>query len=109
VLVSFLNIYSNTCVDKTTPFTAHKYKAATYYAVGSWLFFWERAYAIQTEIMKGGPLQVGFSVYQDFLSYKSGVYKYTTGGLLGGHAVKIVGWGVDSASKLPYWLVANSW
>jgi len=28
---------------------------------------------------------------------------------MGGHAVKIIGWGVDSTSKLPYWLVANSW
>ena len=26
---------------------------------------------------------------------------------LGGHAVRIIGWGVEN--KVPYWLVANSW
>ena len=26
---------------------------------------------------------------------------------LGGHAVKMIGWGVDNG--VPYWLVANSW
>ena len=30
-------------------------------------------------------------------------------GLAGGHAVRVVGWGVDSQSGLPYWTVANSW
>jgi len=42
-----------------------------------------------------------------FLSYKSGVYQYVTGSYLGGHAVKILGWGIEQ--NLPYWLVANSW
>ena len=42
-------------------------------------------------------------------SYSSGVYKRTAAGELdGGHAVKIVGWGTDSAGG-PYWTVANSW
>lgn len=34
----------------------------------------------------------GFDVYQDFMNYKSGVYKHVSGSLLGGHAVKIVGY-----------------
>jgi cathepsin B len=62
---------------------------------------------IQNEIMNHGPLEAAFSVYQDFLTYKSGVYHHTTGSMLGGHAVKILGWGVDGG--LNYWLVANSW
>ena len=57
--------------------------------------------------MNNGPVQTGFSVYQDFINYKSGVYQHTTGSFLGGHAVKIVGWGVEN--NVPYWLVANSW
>jgi cathepsin B len=57
--------------------------------------------------MKSGPVQTAFTVYEDFLSYKSGVYKHVKGNELGGHAVKIVGWGVLDGS--PYWLVANSW
>ena len=28
---------------------------------------------------------------------------------MGGHAVKIVGWGHDDASNLDFWTVANSW
>ena len=37
----------------------------------------------------------------------SGVYQHKTGGFLGGHAVKILGWGTESGKD--YWLVANSW
>ncbi|WP_411023184.1 C1 family peptidase, partial [Salmonella sp. s51228] len=32
---------------------------------------------------------------------------HDTGRELGGHAVKILGWGVEGGT--PYWLVANSW
>ena len=42
-----------------------------------------------------------------FEVYKSGVYTTTEKHYIGAHAVKIVGWGIDSGS--PYWLVANSW
>jgi cathepsin B len=62
---------------------------------------------IQTEIMTHGPVEAAFTVYGDFPTYKSGVYHHTTGSALGGHAIKIVGWGVESGT--PYWLVANSW
>jgi len=62
---------------------------------------------IQTEIQNNGPVEAAFSVYQDFLTYKSGVYSHKTGQMLGGHAVKILGWGSDGGQD--YWLVANSW
>lgn len=62
---------------------------------------------IQNEIMKNGPVGAAFTVYQDFLAYKSGVYKHTSGSYLGGHAVKIIGWGKQGNDN--YWLVANSW
>jgi len=63
--------------------------------------------AIQTDIMTNGPVEVCFDVYEDFLSYKSGVYQYTSGSLLGGHCVKMIGWGVENGT--PYWLCNNSW
>jgi len=63
--------------------------------------------AIQKEIMTYGPVEAAFSVYKDFLTYKSGVYKHESGGMLGGHAVRMLGWGVDNGT--PYWLIANSW
>jgi len=63
--------------------------------------------AIKQEIYTNGPIQTGFMVYSDFMHYKSGVYKHTSGTLEGGHAVKIVGWGEDAGT--PYWIIANSW
>jgi len=57
--------------------------------------------------MTNGPVEAAFTVYEDFLAYKSGVYQHTSGSELGGHAVKILGWGVDNS--VAYWIVANSW
>ncbi|CAK9294014.1 unnamed protein product [Gordionus sp. m RMFG-2023] len=54
-----------------------------------------------------GPVEAALSIYEDFLQYKSGVYKHETGGFMGGHAIKIIGWGVDK--ETPYWLAVNSW
>merc|ERR1719199_1962096 len=52
---------------------------------------------IQKAIMEGGPVETAFTVYTDFANYVSGVYHHVSGGVEGGHAVRIVGWGVDSA------------
>ncbi|KAK6297506.1 hypothetical protein J4Q44_G00320890 [Coregonus suidteri] len=62
---------------------------------------------IMTELYKNGPVEAAFSVYEDFLLYKTGVYQHVTGQMLGGHAIKILGWGKEN--NTPYWLVANSW
>ncbi|CAF1246736.1 unnamed protein product [Rotaria sp. Silwood1] len=90
------------CIDSyPTPYAKDKHHGASVYSVRS------NQEQIQTEIMKNGPVEAAFSVYEDFLTYRSGVYKYTAGSFLGGHAVKILGWGVENST--PYWLVANSW
>ncbi|XKL62022.1 hypothetical protein PGB90_001855 [Kerria lacca] len=65
--------------------------------------------SIKLEIYNHGPVEAAFTVYDDFLSYKSGVYQHVKGHALGGHAIRIIGWGVDESTKTPYWLVANSW
>ncbi|MEE6477090.1 hypothetical protein FKM82_011354 [Ascaphus truei] len=62
---------------------------------------------IMAEIYKNGPVEAAFQVFSDFLAYKSGVYRHITGEEVGGHAIKILGWGVEDGT--PYWLVANSW
>ena len=36
-----------------------------------------------------------------------GVYQHVSGNALGGHAIRILGWGVEAGT--PYWHVANSW
>jgi cathepsin B len=97
-----------TCVDGKTDFNSQKYKVASWSKVSPTFFYWEREQKIEEAIMTTGPVQTGFSVYQDFLTYSSGVYRHITGGFLGGHAVKIVGWGVTSEGQ-KYWIVANSW
>ena len=61
--------------------------------------------AIMQEIFNNGPVTAAFMVYQDFMNYKSGVYIYTNGSLLGGHAIKIIGWGTFNGVK--YWLAMN--
>ena len=62
---------------------------------------------IKAEIYQNGPMETGFTVYQYFMNYKSGVYHHVSGGMLGGHAVKMLGWGTENGVN--YWLCANSW
>jgi len=62
---------------------------------------------IQMELMTNGPTEVSFTVYEDFVNYKEGVYQHVTGHQLGGHAVRMLGWGEEDGT--PYWLIANSW
>lgn len=89
---------NSTCSDGVTP--APKYKGEQSYAVRG-----EEDY--MRELMHNGPFEVALTVYEDFLVYKSGVYSHTTGSELGGHAVRLVGWGTQNG--VPYWKIANSW
>ena len=67
------------------------------------------ANSIKLEIMANGPVETGFEVYENFRNYTGGVYEKgaNPGKLLGGHAVKIVGWGLENG--VDHWIVANSW
>jgi cathepsin B len=62
---------------------------------------------IKDELYNNGPAEAAFTVYDDFFNYKSGVYYHVSGGVAGGHAIKILGWGNESG--MDYWLCANSW
>lgn len=70
---------------------------------------------IKYEMINNGPVEMSFSVYEDFYSYSSGVYQYTSGAYVGGHAIKCFGWGrLTSGSGrkqkiTDYWMCANSW
>ncbi|MGL4947776.1 MAG: C1 family peptidase, partial [Mycoplasma sp.] len=63
--------------------------------------------SIKTEIYKIGSVEASFTVYEDFMVYHEGVYQHVTGEMLGTHAVKIIGWGVENGVN--YWWCANSW
>ncbi|KAK8967653.1 hypothetical protein KSP40_PGU017031 [Platanthera guangdongensis] len=63
---------------------------------------------IMAEVYQNGPVEVAFTVYEDFAHYKSGVYKHITGDEMGGHAVKLIGWGTSEHGE-DYWLLANQW
>lgn len=44
------------------------------------------------------------NIEQRFQHYKTGVYEVTGGRFIGLHAIKVIGWGVESDGT-PYWLV----
>ena len=52
-----------------------------------------------------GPLVAGMAVFQDFFSYRTGVYKHVSGALAGYHAVSCIGY--DDVQKC--WICKNSW
>ena len=65
---------------------------------------------IMLSVLKWGPLVVAFNVFSDFIDGYDGKTIYTPKQgqkSLGGHAVKIVGWGLED--NIPYWICANSW
>ncbi|PIO71744.1 papain family cysteine protease [Teladorsagia circumcincta] len=97
---------TNTCEHScqsgySTSYTDDKHFGATAYAVS------KKVTDIQKEIMTNGPVEVSYNVYEDFEHYTGGIYVHTAGALLGGHAVKMIGWGTENGT--PYWICSNSW
>ena len=88
-----------TCKDDED-YTSDRYYASSTYSVSS-------ESKIMQELVSRGPVTAAFTVYADFPTYKSGVYRHVTGQALGGHAIKIIGYGVENGT--PYWEVNNSW
>ena len=65
--------------------------------------------SIQADIMNNGPVMVGMMIYDDFMSYQSGVYTPgPTAKLLSAHAVKLIGWDEDLVLG-NYWIAENQW
>ncbi|KAF6217105.1 hypothetical protein GE061_001458 [Apolygus lucorum] len=90
-----------TNADYKTSFANDKHKVKS-------VNLYDSVESAQEDIMENGPIQAAFSVYPDFFHYKSGVYRNVIPfPRLGGHAVRVLGWGVEEGT--PYWLVANSW
>ena len=81
--------------------------------IDSWLYITNSSVSvdsIKNALHMYGPLVTTLDVYNDFYSYKNGVYEYTTGKRLGGHAVLVVGYKDDpSVNGGGYFIVKNSW
>jgi cathepsin B len=92
---------TSVCSEKTydVSYSKDKYHATSSYSI--------KANDIQKELMERGSISVSMEVYEDFESYTSGVYQHLTGSYLGGHSIKLIGWGVDN--DIPYWICVNSW
>jgi C1A family cysteine protease len=60
---------------------------------------------IKNWIATKGTVTGCFIIYQDFFSYRSGVYRHVTGSQAGGHCIEIVGY--DDAQGC--WICKNSW
>ena len=92
---------SKTCVDDNTrTYDDDKHFSTSSYAVRG-------VENIKAEIQQYGTVTSAFTVYEDFLTYKSGVYTHQSGSALGGHAIKTIGWGTEDG--VDYWLCVNSW
>ncbi len=50
---------------------------------------------------------MGIKANTNFMSYKAGVYTGDCVKNSGGHAVVVVGYGVDSSTKIPFWIIKN--
>jgi cathepsin B len=81
-------------------FSADKLHAASTYGVRG-------EENMMKDLVENGPMYVSFTVYDDFPTYRSGVYKHTSRKFLGGHAVTLVGYGELDGQK--YWKIKNSW
>lgn len=68
---------------------------------------------IKYEIYRYGPVVAGFLMYKDFLDNYDGTTIYTGPPpgteYVGGHTVRILGWGRDSKLNIDFWILANNW
>jgi cathepsin B len=68
---------ASNCADGSPFYKSSYYFAKTYLVK-------DQAEAIMSDIYSNGPVEACFEVYEDFVHYKSGVYRHTKGADLGG-------------------------
>ncbi|VDN51783.1 unnamed protein product [Dracunculus medinensis] len=94
------------CISECSENYSKSYADDKYYGFSPYLLP-RNVTRIQLEIMNNGPVEAVLNVYSDFMSYEKGIYMHVIGDALGGHSVKIIGWGVENS--ISYWLIVNSW
>jgi len=98
-------VYDPQCLDSCPSNKSIDYKSDKHYANSYYGF--KTIEAVKHDIMTYGSVTAAFTVFEDFLTYQSGVYTHISGESHGGHAVKCIGWGVENGQA--YWLNVNSW
>ncbi|CDW77090.1 cathepsin b [Stylonychia lemnae] len=63
---------------------------------------------IKSEILTHGPVASSMVIFEDLITYHSGIYTWDSGDLIGAHAILLVGWG-ENEDGVKYWEVQNSW
>lgn len=98
------------CPHKCIPESGLTWKDDKHYAVSAYKLPNDEK-AIMKELYENGPAEAALTVYEDFMAYKGGVYHHVHGKALGGHAIRLVGWGesMEGGVHEKYWLLANSW
>jgi len=89
-----------------------RYRAVNHHYVGGF-YGGAEAELIRQELVNNGPLVMSFEPKEDFMYYKSGVYKSSPNKIHQeweqvDHAVLLTGYGAERSGQ-PYWSLQNSW
>mmetsp|Transcript_6488 Transcript_6488/g.11043 ORF Transcript_6488/g.11043 Transcript_6488/m.11043 type:complete len:579 (+) Transcript_6488:195-1931(+) len=89
-----------------------RYRATNHHYVGGF-YGGAEAELIRQELVKNGPLVMSFEPKEDFMYYKSGVYKSSPNKIHQeweqvDHAVLLTGYGAEKNGQ-PFWSLQNSW
>ncbi len=98
-------VYPYTATDGTCGAATPGWEATAYKADKWGTISWPDDNAMKAAVVQYGPITTSMMVYEDFMAYKSGVYSYTTGKKLGGHAIILVGY--NDAEQA--FICKNSW
>jgi len=86
--------------DSTARSEAVQYKAESYVRLDG-----KNPSTLKAVLADGNPVVIGMKTYENFMTYKGGVYKSVSGSYLGGHAMVAVGY--DDGKKA--FKILNSW
>lgn len=109
------NVRYNDETGEETGDPARFYRALHFYAVAGTDKDQGNEYDIRYNIFCWGPVSSGMDVYPDFYTFnpKEEIYEWNgEGPRVGGHAVEIMGWGIETTGRnrgKKYWLIKNSW
>lgn len=90
-----------------------RHRAINHHYVGGY-YGGSDADSIRKELVEKGPAVMSFEPSEDFMYYKSGVYKSGPHKIHQeweqvDHAVLLVGYGIEKGTEVPYWTMQNSW